>query len=531
MFYLKKIFISFYYFFLKKESWLILTMENNFLQVMDYLHNLEQRVIQLENNQYLLSLDHKIINFINSTEQTLQYQNQQFNNLNKQVEMQQECLSNFIIQMEIFKYYLTSNMPLNLEQMFNDFIILQQVKNQEQLTTEQLITLLHQKLKGLPINNYFNINTNKTNINITVQANSDSLSDENIAINTINDSTENHKTTRKKSIKKDKQAKKIKINSEQESISSNEEEKKVINTDKAIVPVLETKSNQIISNDNENIVIINDTNKTINTDFSEINKNNINLATKISQNNETNQNTMNNNDNNSNSFIKEEENMDNDSDDYPEIINISQRSNEELERIIQADKLAKKQKLAKANNSQESNIQTNVNNNDDNNNLTNKNNNNSSLNQDDKLSALKAKRAKLIQHIEHIQKGTDTATNTELTNIESISSCNFNDSNQTNSNSQFSEQSSISVNDSFAIEISHNNLEKTNSIIELTNITTNKENSQVNINSPEKIESTKEVEAKTNTEIERTNKQQITKSKHTRTIVKDDDGSEWVSLN
>ena len=503
-------------------------MENNFLQVMDYLHNLEQRVIQLENNQYLLSLDHKIINFINSTEQTLQYQNQQFNNLNKQVEIQQECLSNFIIQMEIFKYYLTSNIPLNLEQMFNDFVILQQVKNQEQLTTKQLITLLHQKLKGLPINNYFNINTDKVTTNITTQADSDSLPNENITINTI-DSTENHKTTRKKFIKKDKQTRKIKVNNEQESINSNKEEE-AINTDKVAVPVSEVESNQAISNDNENIVIIDDTNKTINTNFSEISENNINLTTNISQNNETNQNTINNDgDNNSNSYIKEKDNNNN-NDDYPEIIDISQRSNEELEKIIRADKLAKKQKLTKTNNSQESNIQTSVNNGSDNNSAN--KNNNSSLSQDDKLSALKAKRAKLIQHIEHIQKGTDTADNTELTNIESISSCNFNDSNQTNSNSQFNEQSSISVNDSFVIEINHNNLEKMNSIAESTNITTNKENSQVNINSSEKIESSREVGTKTaNTEIESTSKQKVIKPKHTRTIVKDDDGSEWVSLN
>lgn len=504
-------------------------MENNFLQVMDYLHNLEQRVIQLENNQYLLNLDHKIINFINSTEQTLQYQNQQFNNLNKQVEIQQECLSNFIIQMEIFKYYLASNIPLNLEQMFNDFIILQQVKNQEQLTTEQLITLLHQKLKGLPINNYFNVNIDKVTANITTQIDSDSLSNENITINAI-DSTENHKTTRKKSIKKDKQARKTKINNEQESINSDkEEEKKVVNIDKTIVPVSEAESNQAISNDNENIVIIDDTNETINTNLSKITENNINLTTSISQNNKINQNTISNNDNNNSSCIKKEENINNDNDDYPEIIDISQRSNEKLEKIIQADKLSKKQKLIKTNNSQESNIQTSTNNDSDNNSVN--KNNNSSLSQDDKLSALKAKRAKLIQHIEHIQKGTDTAANTELTNIESISSCDFNDSNQTNSNSQFNEQSSISVNDSFVIEMNHNNLEKTNSIAELINITTNKENSQVNINSLEEIESSKAVEVKANTEIESTSKQKVTKSKYTRTIVKDDDGSEWVSLN
>lgn len=119
-------------------------------QVLSYLKNVEKRIGDLENHNVLFMLERQINKLVTET-QTL------VNQINKHLNENSQQINNFTIQLEVLKYYVSSKLDLDTKQMLNDYELLLTYMKENQLTIEELLSELLEKLKGEPISTYFKI--------------------------------------------------------------------------------------------------------------------------------------------------------------------------------------------------------------------------------------------------------------------------------------------------------------------------------------------------------------------------------------
>lgn len=112
-------------------------------QTLNYLKQLEDRVSKLEDNNLILQLEKNIKQFINKIVPIIT----EYNN----------NLINLTIQLEILKYHISTTNNMDYKQMFIDYQLLLTYMRQNNLSLQELIQMMNDKLKGESINTYFSV--------------------------------------------------------------------------------------------------------------------------------------------------------------------------------------------------------------------------------------------------------------------------------------------------------------------------------------------------------------------------------------
>ena len=112
-------------------------------QTLDYLKQLEDRIRKLEDNNLILQLEKNIKQFINKVVPIIT----EYNN----------NLINLTIQLEILKYHISTTNNMDYKQMFIDYQLLLTYMKQNNLSLQELIQMMNDKLKGESINTYFSV--------------------------------------------------------------------------------------------------------------------------------------------------------------------------------------------------------------------------------------------------------------------------------------------------------------------------------------------------------------------------------------
>lgn len=182
-------------------------------QILDYLKQLEDRVSKLEDNNLILQLEKNIKQFINEAVPIIT----EYNN----------NLINLTIQLEVLKYHISTTNNMDYKQMFIDYQLLLTYMKQNNLSLQELIQMMNDKLKGESINTYFSIK----NISDKNSIKKDSIKEDSIKNNDYskNDSSEND-LINKNSFENDSSEKNlIKENNDISNIEKNLAEEEFIN--------------------------------------------------------------------------------------------------------------------------------------------------------------------------------------------------------------------------------------------------------------------------------------------------------------
>lgn len=153
-------------------------------QILDYLKQLEDRVSKLEDNNLILQLEKNIKQFINKVVPIIT----EYNN----------NLINLTIQLEILKYHISTTNNMDYKQMFIDYQLLLTYMKQNNLSLQELIQMMNDKLKGESINTYFSIENiskkdvpekdsiKKDSLKEDLIKNNDSIKDDSLENNSLN---------------------------------------------------------------------------------------------------------------------------------------------------------------------------------------------------------------------------------------------------------------------------------------------------------------------------------------------------------